>query len=147
MATTGRDILETDDFVEEVIPLIEETATVSKREIVTGRVRIRIGVETEERLLQEELSEERVEVERVPIDRVVDAVPLVRSEGDVTIIPVVEERLVVTKELVLVEEVRVRRVRSTETVEVPVTLRSERASVERLEAEPVSIPPPPNLGR
>jgi len=147
MATAGRDVLETDDFVEKVIPLVEETATVSKREIVTGRVRIRTSVETEERLLREDLAGEQVEVKRVPVGRVIDVMPQVRAEGDITIIPVVEERLVVTKELVLVEEIHVHRTSSTETVEVPVTLRAERASIERLEADPVSIPSPPNFGR
>ena len=147
MATAGRDVLETDDFVEKVIPLVEETATVSKRKIVTGRVRIRTSVETEERLLREDLAGEQVEVKRVPVGRVIDVMPQVRAEGDITIIPVVEERLVVTKELVLVEEIHVHRTSSTETVEVPVTLRAERASIERLEADPVSIPSPPKFGR
>ena len=37
-----------------------------------------------------------------------DAVPPVRQEGDVTIISIVEERAVVTKQLFVVEEVVVR---------------------------------------
>ena len=75
-----------------------------------------------------------VEVERVPVDRIVDAAPAVRQDGDVTIIPVMEEVLVVEKRLVLKEELHVRRRRTQESVEVPVTLRRERVEVERLPA-------------
>ena len=52
-------------------------------------------------------------------------------ESDVTIVPVLEEVLVVEKRLVLKEEFHVRRCVETETVEVAVTLRKQRAIVER----------------
>ena len=55
------------------------------------------------------------------------------EEGDVTIIPVVEERAVLVTRLFVVEEIHIRRTRVTETVEVPVTLRRQRAVVEQLE--------------
>ena len=51
--------------------------------------------------------------------------------GDLTIVPVVEEVLVVEKRLVLKEELHIRRTSQTELVEVPVTLRKQRAVVER----------------
>ena len=50
-------------------------------------------------------------VERVPVDQFVDEAPQVRTEGDVTIIPVLEERYVLEKRLVLVEELHIRRER------------------------------------
>jgi stress response protein YsnF len=71
----------------------------------------------------------------VPIDKVVDAVPTVRTEGDVTIVPVLEEVLVVETKLVLKEEIHIRHRVETENVEVPVVLRRQRAVVERLDAE------------
>jgi stress response protein YsnF len=67
----------------------------------------------------------------VPIDRLVDVAPAIRTEGDVTIIPVVEEILVVETKLVLKEEVHIRRTLTKETVEQSVTLRKQRAIVER----------------
>jgi stress response protein YsnF len=67
----------------------------------------------------------------VPVDQVVDTAPDIRTEGNVTIVPVLEEVLVVTKQLVLKEELDIRRRVETETVEVPVTLRKQRAIVER----------------
>ena len=116
---------------EEVIPLVEETATVGKRQVVTGRVRVQTVTDTIEEVAQANVQRESVEVTRVPIDRMVDTAPEVRTEGDVTILPVVEEVLVVEKRLLLKEELHIRRRVETETVEVPVTLRKQRAVVER----------------
>ena len=123
-----------------VIPIVEEEAKIAKRQVVSGRVIVKTTVNTEERVLKEMLSQETVEVERIPVNRVVDVVPQLRTEGDVTIVPVFEERLVVEKQLFLVEEVRIRRTTSVESVEVPVTLRKERATVERLDGsgEPIT---------
>jgi uncharacterized protein (TIGR02271 family) len=116
---------------EEVIPLVEETATVEKREVVTGRVRVQTVTDTVEELAHADVQRESVEVTRVPVDRMVETAPEIRTEGDVTIVPVLEEVLVVEKRLVLKEELHIRRCIAAETVEVPVTLRKQRAVVER----------------
>ena len=123
-----------------VIPIVEEEAKIAKRQVVSDRVIVKTTVNTEERVLKEILSQETVEVERIPVNRVVDVVPQLRTEGDVTIVPVFEERLVVEKQLFLVEEVRIRRTTSVESVEVPVTLCKELATVERLDGsgEPIT---------
>ncbi len=117
---------------EEVIPLVEETATVGKRQVVTRRVRVQTVTDTVEELAHADVQRETVEVTRVPIDRMVETAPEIRTEGDVTIVPVLEEVLVVEKRLVLKEELHIRRRVETETVEVPVTLRKQRAVVERI---------------
>jgi stress response protein YsnF len=57
----------------------------------------------------------------------------VREEDGVLIVPVIEERMVVTTELVLKEEIRITKKSRTEMVREPVRLRSERVEVERLE--------------
>jgi stress response protein YsnF len=57
---------------------------------------------------------------------------------------VLEEVLVVEKRLVLKEELHIRRRVETETVEVPVTLRKQRAVVER---EPQGTPSLPEEGQ
>jgi len=114
-----------------VLPLVEEEARIEKRLVSTGKVRIRTHVETVEENVQGDLETEEVEVTRVPVDRVVTEAPQVRTEGEVTIVPVLEEVLFVEKRLVLKEELHIRRHVTTETVDVPVTLRRERASVER----------------
>ena len=76
-----------------------------------------------------------VDVTRVPIDRIVETAPDVRTEGDVTIVSVVEEVLVVEKRLVVKEELHIRRRTVSETVEMPVTLRRQRAVIERTDEE------------
>jgi len=113
------------------IPLVEERLEVSTKEVETGRVRVRIGVEEREERIRTELSRDDVEIRRVPRNEPVTELPGVRLEGDTTIIPVVEEEIVVEKRLILVEEIHV--VRRTERVmeEIPVTVRSETAEIER----------------
>ena len=114
------------------LPLMEERATVTKEKIVTGRVRVSTQTEAVETLVPVDLGRMEVEVVRVPVDRKVDMAPEVVVEGDLTIIPIVEERLVVVRELYVREEIHVRRVKHRDTTEVPVTTRRQTASVERL---------------
>jgi stress response protein YsnF len=113
------------------IPLVEERLVTSKREVETGRVRVRTIVDEEEAVVRDTLRHATVEVDRVPVDREIDEIPPVREEEGVTIIPVVREVLVVEKKLILVEEVRVRRCTQMEEHAQPVLLKSQRAVVER----------------
>ena len=113
------------------IPLVEERLSVTKRQVEAGRLRVSIKVEEREERVPVELAHDEVEVERVPKNIPVSELPGVRLEGSTTIIPVVEEVVVVEKRLVLVEEIHVRRKIATTTQEIPVRLRTERASVDR----------------
>ena len=113
------------------IPLVEERLSVGKRSVESGRVRVRVTVEERQETVSEQLARDDVQVERVPRNERLTEMPHVRLEGSTTIIPVVEEMLVVEKALVLVEEIHVRRRTETEMVEIPTTLRSERAIIER----------------
>jgi len=119
----------------EVIPLAEEELRLDKRMVTTGKVRVQTSVEVETELVKATLDGETVEVTRVPVDRIVDRAPEIRTENDVTIIPILEEVLVVEKRLVLKEELHVHKRRTTEDVEIPVDLRKQRAMVERVPAE------------
>src|ERR671921_61679 len=102
---------------DETIPVIEETAFIDKREIETGRVKVHTVVDASEQIVREALSTRNVKVTRVPVDQVVTKVPEIRTENGVTIVPVLEERLVVEKRLVLKEEVHIEQEVSHETVE------------------------------
>lgn len=115
------------------IPLVEESLSVSKREVQTGRVRVRTVPEERTEHVSERLIHTEAAVERIPIDREIDVLPNVREEGDTVIVPVVEERLV--KRLFLVEEIRLTRHVVTETLDQPVQLRSQRAVIERDDAD------------
>jgi stress response protein YsnF len=57
--------------------------------------------------------------------------PSVRQEGDVTIIPVVEEVVKIERHLVLKEEVHIRRVKHTERHQETITLRRQEAVISR----------------
>lgn len=112
------------------IPIIEEEITIGVREVVTGTVTVRTHAEVEKLSLVQDLARSRVSVERVPINQRVDRAPSERVEGDVRILPVLEERLIVSKELWLVEELHMRRVDTVEEVEVPVSRRVTRVTIE-----------------
>lgn len=113
------------------IPLLAEELVVSRREAVLGSVRVHVQTHLHDQLVDEMLAHERVDIERVAIGRVVDSVPAVREEGDTTIVPVVEEIVVVERRLVLKEEVRMTRVRTRERHTETVSLREQQATVER----------------
>lgn len=119
---------------EEIVPIAEEVVRVDKRESVTGKVRVRTRVEVETEMVRAALATEDVEVSRVPVDRPVDHMPAIRTEDGVTIVPVVEEVLVVEKRLVLKEELHIRRNIRHDNFEIPVELRKHRVEVDRTPA-------------
>lgn len=116
---------------EEIIPIVEERVVVGKRVHETGRVHVRTRTETREDMVHADLTRDEVDIERVPMNLELERVPDVRQEGDVTIVPVVEEILVVEKRLMLVEEIRLRRRQTTEQVSQPVTVATQHAEVDR----------------
>lgn len=120
---------------ETVLPLSEEEARIDKRQVTTGKVRVTTTADAIEELVSATLEGEEVEIVRVPVDRVVSEAPAMRTEGSLTIIPILEEILVVEKRLVLKEELHIRRHVTSEKVEIPVTLRKQRAVIERLDAD------------
>lgn len=129
----GTDVTDSDEGT--IVPVLDEQASIETRTVVTGRVRVETRTETVEEIARARLDGEELEIERVPIGTAIDHVPAVRTEGDVTIIPIVEEVLIVEKRLVLKEELHVRRTATAETVEVPVTLRKQRAFVEHVDGD------------
>jgi uncharacterized protein (TIGR02271 family) len=123
------------------IPLVEERVLVAKRQVESGRVRIHVTVDERQETVTEELARDEVEIERVPRNVRLAEMPHVRLEGTTTIVPVVEEVLVVDKALMLVEEIHIRRKTAADLREIPVTIRSERVAVERDAPAEGSMPP------
>jgi uncharacterized protein (TIGR02271 family) len=113
------------------IPLIEERLSIVKRQVESGRLRVRVTVEEREEKVTEQLLRDDVHVEHVPKNIRVTEAPQVRVEGGTTIVPVVKEVLVVEKALMLVEELHISRRSVAEAKEIPVMLRAERAQIER----------------
>lgn len=119
-----------------VIPVIKETLSIDKREFVSGRARVETVTDIVEEIVTSDLEFTTVKIDRVAIGTVVEAMPGIRVEGDVTIIPVVEEIVFFEKRLVLREEIRITRSRGARTDETRHALRKQRAvvSMERSDA-------------
>src|ERR1700738_51800 len=113
------------------VPLHVEEVSISRREVEKANVQIALITGAREQVVDKELTHVRVEIERVPIGRTIEVVPPISQEGDVTIIPVVEEVVVVERRLVLKEEIRVRRVSTKEKHRETVVLRQQEAVVQR----------------
>ena len=118
--------------IQTVVPVIEEDVKVGKRVVESGRVQIVKHVEERRQLIDEPLFKHEVEVKRVPINRPIDHVVRPREVGNILIIPVMEEVLVVEKRLILKEELHVRRKRKQTRQPQRITLRAERAEIKRM---------------
>ena len=118
------------------VPVIEEQLLVDKQVVETGRVRISKSVRETDETVNIPLVQENVSVERVPVNQyVAEPPPPVRYEGNVMIIPVLREVVVVEKRLVLVEELRVTK-QQTQTQETQkIRLRKEEVAVKRISAK------------
>jgi len=113
-----------------IIPVIEEQVQVQKRTIETGKVRIKKKVQEHQESVDIPLLAEEVEIRHVAVGRNVDGPVSARYEGDTLIIPLLEEVIVVQKQLRIKEEVHVTK-KQTERHQVEqVTLRREEVSVE-----------------
>jgi uncharacterized protein (TIGR02271 family) len=124
-----------EDTGEVVVPVIEEELQTGTRAVKTGSVRVDKHVEKRIRRVHAPLIHEDVEVRRVPVNRVVEQAPQARRRGDTVIVPVVEEELVVTKRLILKEEIHLIKRRTKDRVVKDVELNREDAEIRRLDSE------------
>ena len=113
------------------IPVIEENAIVDKLRTVTGKVSITVtpNVETDERSI--DLNQVTYREERFTKDEVVEERPPVRQEGNVTIIPVLQEEAIIVKRWRLIEEIHLIREETTERVTESIDLRKDLVSIVR----------------
>jgi uncharacterized protein (TIGR02271 family) len=119
----------------ETLRLIEEELSVRRERVETGRVRVRVVTHEREEPIEVPVTREHFEVERIAVGREIEAIPPRRQEGDVTIVPVVEEVIVMRRKLVLKEEIHLKLVRTTEQHRQSVTLRRQEAVIERIPVE------------
>ncbi len=113
------------------IPVIGEELTVRTQDVQRGMVRIHKGTETVEQAMTVPVYYQEAVVERIPADRYDPNAALDPNE---TIIPVVEEQLVVEKRTVVIEYIRIRTTRVTEEQTVSDTLRREVVTVTQEES-------------
>lgn len=123
-------------------PVMEEELQVDKQLVDTGRgVRLHKTVSEHVERIEQRLMHDELVVEHVPLGRVVSGeVPQTRYEGNTLVVPVLEEVLVVQKQLVIKEEVRITRQQRPVDASQEVSLRSEQVRVERFD-EGAAQPP------
>ena len=126
---------------ETTVPLLTEEIVLSRRKVETAVIRVATVTRTRDQVVAEPLTHERIEVEHVPVGRFVESAPPVREDGDVTIMPVMEEVIVTERRLFLKEEVHIRRIRTTGQHTETVRLREQQAVVTRTPVGPRSASP------
>jgi uncharacterized protein (TIGR02271 family) len=128
---------------EVVIPVVAEELTVETYKVARAKVRVHKRVETREEVVDTPVIQEEVVVEHIPINKIIkdgDNVPTAREEAGVLIIPIIEEVLVVQKQLVVREEVRMSKRRKTTSTPQTVVLRREVVDVHREDLPGVELP-------
>jgi stress response protein YsnF len=103
-----------------------------------GHLVVETRTETVEEVVRGDVRHHGVSTSSVPVNRMLEdgePAPLIRTEGDEVIVPILEEVLVVEKHLLLKEELHVHRTKNREKIEVPVKLRRQHAVIERSNAE------------
>jgi len=115
--------------------ILQEEANIDKKIVESGKVYIHKKVQETDEEISVPVSHESVTIKKVTVNKYVDVAPLVRNEGNTTIIPVIKEVLVVEKKLMLVEEVHVIKNIVEKTEEHTIPLRKEEIEVERYKRE------------
>jgi uncharacterized protein (TIGR02271 family) len=110
-----------------VVQLRQEQLLPVKEWVEAGAILVQKGVETHPQTIPVEVLREEVDIQRVPVNQ-----PLAEGtvanpwhDGDTLVIPIVHEELVVTKRLVVREEMRITKRRVAGVQEVSDTLRHE----------------------
>lgn len=121
------------------LPVHEEELIVRKEPIVLGKVHVHKGVESEERHVSLPVYHEETIIDRVPPERLDPA--KARENPNEIYIPIIEERLVVQKQMVVREYLRIRKQLVPEQQEVSETVRHETVRITE-ERQPDA---PPNI--
>jgi len=129
------------------IPVVEERVRIEKEMEKTGEVEVTMHEEVERKPITEEVRGERVEVEREKVEEQplpeyerehAKEQPREMQPGETISIPVSEERIRVTKEPVVVEEIRLRRVPTERAVTMEEEVHKERPEIKKKGEEPAA---------
>ncbi len=118
-----------------VIPLLAEQLNIARQKVLTGGVRVHKTVSERTETIDEPTLREEMEIQRVTVNQFITEPPAVRYEGDVMIVPLMEEVLVVEKKLVLREEVRITKRRDTLRNPQQIVVRREEATLEQIKPD------------
>lgn len=123
------------------VPILEERLSAETRPVSLGELRIHKRVEETAESVAQAVTRDQLDVEHVSINRPLEAPATQRIDGDWLVLPVMEEVLVVRKQLMLKEEVRIRVRQVTEDQEVRETVRHERLELEDATRHGISVLP------
>lgn len=135
---------------EVIIPVVAEQLVVLTMEKDTGGVRAVKTVRQNEQLIDVPLLREQVAIERKSIQKMLEEPAQARQEGEVFIIPVMEEVLTIKRQFLLKEEIHIRKTQTQVHDPKRYIVRSEEVTVEHLPAQddsPDSPQPPPGPQR
>lgn len=118
-----------------VIPLLAEQLKIERQKVLTGGVRVHKTVNERTETVDQPTLREELEIQRVNINRFISEPPAVRYEGDVMIVPLLEEVLVIEKKLVLREEIRITKRRETLRNPQQFVVRREDATLEKIQPD------------
>lgn len=131
LAMSFRDLEKAPEPPVSTIPVIEETPVIRKKKVDTEQVRIRKTVQQTPKIVEESLAREEVRIERKTVNELRQEPAQPRTEGNVYIIPVQEEILVVEKKILVREEIRIEKIHVQHNEKVTVQLRSEEVTIDR----------------
>lgn len=115
----------------DTLPVLEEHVHVRQERIETGAVRVRIAPEESVQPVRLEGWSETYEVQRVPKDEPVDERKPPWQDGEVLVVPVYEEEVILQRRWVLKEELRLLKRREPLVETQNVVLRKDVAHIER----------------
>ena len=113
-----------------VVPVVRETARVTKRAVDRGAVRVSKVVTEEVEVVDTSTVADEIEIEHVARNTFLKKPARTRREGDTLIVPVMEEVTVIEKRIVLVEELYIRRKQVKKPAKESVRLRKETLKIE-----------------
>lgn len=127
-AVSDQTDLDTDD--ERTLKLREEQLDVSKERVQTGEVNVHKEVVEEEKTVHVPVTHEEVYVERRAVSDASTDTTTPVGEDETIRVPIVEEKVEVTKKPVVTEELVIGKRQATETEQVTEKVQREKATVE-----------------
>jgi uncharacterized protein (TIGR02271 family) len=113
------------------IKVHEEDIKISKNVVETGKVFFHKNVDTENFSQNIPLATESFTITHIAFNKEVKKAPKIQEKGNITIIPVIKEVAVITKKLMLVEEIHIIKVRNVTDENVKTTLRKENITINK----------------
>ncbi len=115
----------------EKITAAEEHADITTARIVDRQIRVERTTQATEEWVNLELAEEEVSIQRIAKNERIKPgeIPTTRHEGDVLIVPVIEEQVEIIRHHILKEEIHIRKLKKTTPFQENITLRHQEIKI------------------